>query len=141
MTNEMRARVKRAVEMSNGNLTIESAKASIAQKESVIRYYDNLPSWKQGYSEKCAIATAKSEIAYYEVVIEYLTELEAAEVVAETVQVLAAIITVANKAKAVRRAVATLANKLHRLNYSLSDAFKRAWTFIRAFTGLIPSLA
>lgn len=139
MTENMRARVEKAVKDSNGNLTIEFAKKAIAQKEKELNYYNNLPAWKQGYQTQCSITAVQSDIAYFEAVIEYLTEVAATEAVAETVQVLAAIMTVANKAKAVRRAVATLANKLHRLNYSLSDAFKRAWTFIRAFTGLVPS--
>lgn len=141
MTNEMRARVEKAVEMSKGSLTIESAKTAIAQKESVISYYNNLPAWRRGYSEKCAIESAKSEIAYFEAVIDYLTEQAATEAVAETVQILATIVTVTNKVKTVRRAVATLANKLHKLGYTLSDAFRRAWAFVRAFDGLLPSLS
>lgn len=141
MTNEMRARVEKAVEMSNGTLTIEAAKAAIAQNEKKIAYWNSLPSWKVGFTGKTAIANAQNEIAYFEAVVEYLTEQAAAEAVTETVAVLAAIVTVANKAKAVRRAVTTLANKLRKLDYSLSDAFKRAWTFIKSFTGLLPSLS
>lgn len=139
MTESMRARVEKAVKESKGALTIEFAKTAIAQKEKTISYWNSLPAWKQGYTAKCAVAAAQSEIAYFEAVIEYLMEVAATEAVAETVQVLAAIVTVANKAKAIRRAVATLANKLHRLSYSLSDAFKRSWALVRAFNGLLPS--
>ena len=141
MTESMRARVEKAVQESNGSLTVEFANATIAQKEREIAFENSLPAWKRGYASKNAVATAQAEIAYFEAVIEYLTEQAAAEAVAETVQVIAAIVTVANKAKAVRRAVATLANKLHRLNFSLSDSFKRAWAFVRAFNGLLPSLS
>lgn len=141
MTNEMRAKVESAVKESNGALTIEFAKAAISQKEKTIAYWNNLPSWRVGFTGKQAIAMAQSEIAYFEAVIEYLTEAAATEAVAETMKVLAAIVTVANKAKAVRRAVATLANRLHRLSYSLSDAFRRSWALIKAFNGLLPSLS
>ena len=136
MTENMRARVESAVEESNGALTIEFAKTAIAQKVKSISYWNNLPAWKQGYTAKCAVAAAKADI-------EYLAEVAATEAVAETVQVLAAIVTVsvASKAKAIRRAVATLANKLHRLSYTLSDAFKRSWTLVKAFNGLLPSLS
>lgn len=139
MTESMRARVESAVKESNGALTIEFAKTAIAQKEKTISYWNSLPAWKQGYTAKCAVAAAQADIEYFEAVIEYLTEVAATEAVAETVKVLAAIVTVANKAKAVRRAVATLANKLHRLSYSLSDAFRRSWALIKAFNGLLPS--
>lgn len=143
MTESMRARVESAVKESNGALTIESANASIAHSERVIQYWESLPVWKQGCDSKTLIAKAKAEVEFFEAVIEYLTEVAATEVVAETVQVLEAIVTVSvsSKAKAVRRAVATLANKLHRLSYSLSDAFRRSWALIKAFNGLLPSLS
>ncbi len=141
MTESMRARVEKAVQESNGALTVEFAKTAIAQKEKAIAYWNNLPSWRVGFTGKQAIAMAQSEIAYFEAVIEYLMEVAAIEAVAETVQVLAAIVTVANKTKAIRRAVATLANKLHSLSYSLSDTFKRSWALVRAFNRLLPSLS
>jgi len=141
MTNEMRARVEKAVVMANDTLTIEAAKAAIAQNEKKIAYWNSLPSWKIGFTGKTAIANAQNEIAYFEAVIEVLTEQIAAEAVTETVAVLAAIVTVTNKAQAVLRAVATLANKLRKLNYSLSDAFKKAWTLTKAFAGLLPSFS
>lgn len=143
MTESMRTRVESAVKESNGALTIEFAKTAIAQKEKTISYWNSLPAWKQGYTAKCVVAAAQADIEYFEAVVEYLTEVAATEAVAETVQVLAAIVTVsvASKAKAVRRAVATLANKLHRLSYSLSDAFRRSWALIKAFNGLLPALS
>lgn len=141
MTNEMRERVIKAIEVSNGALTVEFCKEAIAQRERTVAYYNSLPSWQQGYNAKREITVAQSEIAYYEAVIEVLAEQAAAVVVAETVEVLAAIVTVVNKTKAVRKAVATLANKFHRLGYTLSDSFKRAWQLTRAFKGLLPSLA
>ncbi len=134
MTENMRERVERAVEMSQGNLTIEFAKSAIEMKKRQIAHWEN----SHAYDVKRYCEMLRDEIAYFEAVIEYLTERAAAEAVTETVEALAAIVIVANKVKAVRRAVTTLANKLHKLNYSLSDAFKRAWAFIRAFTGLFP---
>ncbi|MGL5437178.1 MAG: hypothetical protein ACRDBO_17680 [Lachnospiraceae bacterium] len=138
MTETMRASVEKAIERSNGNLTVEYAKSMIEQKERTISYYNSLPSWKQGYSTQYSINLAKDEIEYFEAVTEVLIEKAAAVAVAETVEVLAAIVTVANKAKAARRAVATLANKLRKVGFTLSDAFRKAWTLIKAFNELLP---
>lgn len=137
MTNEMRERVEKAVEMSQGSLTIEFAQSAIEMKKRQISHWEN----SYAYDVRRHCEMLQSEIAYFEAVIEYLTEQAAAEAVAETVTVLTAIVTVADKAKAVRRAVATLANKLHRLSYSLSDAFRRSWALIKAFNGLLLSLS
>lgn len=137
MTSEMRERVLRNIKVSEGALTNEFAKSAIAHQEKIISY------WKDSYcwEAKHKIAAAKGEIEYFEAVIEVLAEQAATEAVKETVQVLAAIVTVANKSKAVRGAVATLANKLHRLNCTLSESFKRAWAFVKSFNGLLPSLS
>lgn len=144
MTEKMRERVMKNLEISKemGNgLTVEFCKEAIEQRKRSLEFWNNQPAWEQGLSCKNAIANAESEIEYFQAVIEVLTEQAAAEVVAETVAVLTAIVTVANKAKAVRRAVATLANKLRKLNYSLSDSFKKAWTLTKSFKGLLPSLS
>lgn len=141
MTEKMRERVMASIEKSNGALTVEFCKEAIEQRKRSLEFLNSRPSWEQGFACKNAMANAESDIEYFEAVIEVLTEQAAAEVVTETVAVLTAIVTVANKAKAVRRAVATLANKLRKLNYSLSDAFKRAWTLTKSFKGLLPSLS
>lgn len=144
MTESMKVRIEKniaiAKEMGN-ELTIKSAKECLEQQHKSIEYWNSLPSWKRGYTGDQAIAMAQSDIAYWEAVIEYLTEQAAAEAVAEAVEVLTAIVVVANKVKAVRRAVVTLANKLHKLYYSLSVAFSKAWAFVKSFTGLIPTRA
>lgn len=137
MTNEMRERVEKAVEMSQGSLTIEFAKSAIEMKKRQIAQWEN--SYSYDVEKHCKML--QNEIAYFEAVIEFLTEQNTVEAVSEAIQVLAAIVSVSNKVKAVRKAVATLANKLHKLNYTLSNAFKKAWVLTKAFFGLFPSQA
>jgi hypothetical protein len=70
-----------------------------------------------------------------------MQEVEIANEAIQTVVVLVKTVINGSKSKVIRKAVATMANKLRKLNYSLSDAFKKAWIFIKSFTGLFPSWA
>lgn len=140
MTSEMRERVMKNIEASNGALTVERCKEIIAQKERVIAYWNSLPAWEQGYSCRNHIANAQADIEYFQAVIELLTEMAVVEVANEAVAVVVALVKVMPRATAIRKAVALVANKLHKLRFSLSDSFKKAWGLIKAFNGLIPSL-
>lgn len=143
MTSEMRERVMKNIEMAKafGNeMTIEFCQEAIAQREKSLQYWNSLPAWQQGFSCRNSIANAESDIEYFQAVIEVLTELAEIEVAKEAVQIVVALVKAMPKAIAVKKAVATIANKLHKLHLSLSDSFKKAWSFIKGFTSLIPSL-
>lgn len=139
MTKEMRERVLHNIE--NGAWTIEKAQSAIEHENKVINYWtENARCWEAKYK----INQANADIEYYEAIIEVLTEMQEVEIANEAIQTVVVLVkTVANssKSKVIRKAVATMANKLRKLNYSLSEAFKKAWMFIKSFTGLIPSLS
>lgn len=139
MTKEMRERVLNSIE--NGDWNIEKAQRAIEHEKKVINY------WKEKalcWEAKYKINQSNADIKYYEAIIEVLTEMQEVEITNEAIQTVVVLVkTVINgsKSKVIRKAVATMANKLRKLNYSLSDAFKKAWIFIKSFTGLFPSWA
>lgn len=139
MTKEMRERVLNSIE--NGDWNIEKAQRAIEHEKKVINY------WKEKalcWEAKYKINQSNADIKYYEAIIEVLTEMQEVEIANEAIQTVVVLVkTVINgsKSKVIRKAVATMANKLRKLNYSLSDAFKKAWIFIKSFTGLFPSWA
>lgn len=139
MTKEMRERVLNSIE--NGDWNIEKAQRAIEHEKKVINY------WKEKalcWEAKYKINQSNADIKYYEAIIEVLTEMQEVEIANEAIQTVVVFVkTVINgsKSKVIRKAVATMANKLRKLNYSLSDAFKKAWIFIKSFTGLFPSWA
>lgn len=139
MTKEMRERVLYAIE--NGSWAIETAQQAIEHENKIISYWAKQ---RCAYEAPYKIKQANGNIEYYEAIIEVLTEMEEVEVVNEAMQTVVTLVkTVTNcsKCNVVRKAVATMANKLRKLNYSRSEAFKKAWAFIKSFTGLIPSMS
>ena len=135
----MREKVLNSIE--NGDWSIEKAQRAIEHEKKVINY------WKEKslcYEAKYKINQSNADIKYYEAIIEVLTEMQEIEIANEAIQTVVVLVkTVVNssKSKVIRKAVATMANKLRKLNYSLSNAFKKAWIFIKSFTNLFPSWA
>jgi hypothetical protein len=139
MTKEMRERVLNSIE--NGDWSIEKAQRAIEHEKKVINYWEEK---SLCYEAKYKINQSNADIKYYEAIIEVLTEMQEIEIANEAIQTVVVLVkTVVNssKSKVIRKAVATMANKLRKLNYSLSNAFKKACIFIKSFTSLFPSWA
>lgn len=133
MTNEMREYVLNNIEKSKGNLTIEFAKGAIQQKEREIEFWE---SHSYAWERKTKLAMAKKDIQYFEAVIEILIEMEEIKVADETVKTVIQGYSKFSKLTLVRKAAACMANKLRKIGYSLSNAFKKAWLFVKALTGM-----
>lgn len=133
MTNEMREYVLDNIERSKGNLTIGSVKETIRQKEREIEFWK---SHSYAWESETKIAMAKKDIQYFEAVIEILTEMEEIKVADETVKTVIQGYNKFNKTTLIRKAVASMANKLRKIGYSLSNAFKKAWSFVKVLTGM-----
>lgn len=135
MTRTMREIAEENIKTSNGNLTIEFAKENLEHAKKVLSYWEYL---SYSCSADYGISKAKSDIEYYEAVITILTEIAEAEAADKAAQIVMTPATVTSKINPIRKAVAVMANALRKVGYTLSDAFKKAWKFVKRIINDVP---
>lgn len=112
--------------------TIEVAQKAIKTAQISVDYYNSLPIWKQSaHDVQMKLAHSLNEIAVLKEIIVILTEQAEAIVAAEAVQAVVTLSQTYNRTTVMRKVVAVVANKLHKLGFTLSECFTKAWALVK----------